>query len=123
MLRIIVDLGAAACAFAMVFRMRPFVTPFALRFGLMASVLTVAGQLVVAATALNVAGYRPDIGAAAIIFAFTVGSRGHWERYVATDYLRDSSATVNDLHGRYLGAVATAVLLGLMLDWAVGVGL
>jgi hypothetical protein len=33
MLRIAVDVGAAACAFLMVLRMRPVVTAFALRIG------------------------------------------------------------------------------------------
>jgi hypothetical protein len=65
-----------------------------------------------------VAGYRPDVGAAAIILAFTAVSRGRWERFVANDHLRDPTARVNDLHGRYLGAAALAVLLGLALDWA-----
>ncbi|HSE45791.1 MAG TPA: hypothetical protein VLA89_10750, partial [Gemmatimonadales bacterium] len=55
MLRIIVDLCASACAFVMVLRMRPFVTPFAVRLGLLLSALTVAGQLAVAMTPLNVA--------------------------------------------------------------------
>lgn len=119
MLRIIVDMCASGCAFAMVLRMRPFVTPFAVRFGLVASALTFAGQVVVAITPFNVSGYRPDIGAAAIVFAFTLVSCGRWERFIATDHLRDSSVGVNDLHGRYLGAAALAVLLGLTLDWAV----
>jgi hypothetical protein len=73
---------------------------------------------VVALTPLDVARYRPDIGAAAIILAFTVVSRGRWERFVANDYLRDPTVRVNDLHCRYLGAAVLAVLLGLALDWA-----
>jgi hypothetical protein len=119
LVRLAIDLGAVVLAFAMVARLRGIVTPFALRFGVLASTAHAAGQVAMYFSPLRSPGAgHPDLGAAAVVIGVTALTLGRWERLVADEHLIDPSSGRNDLHGRMVWVVVPVLVFGFLFDWA-----
>jgi len=119
MIRIFIDGAAVLCAFLMVLRMKPVLTPFALRFGVVGASLHTAGQLTIYFTPFRSPGaISPDLGLSAVVFGFTALTLGRWERLVADEYLADPKSGRNDLHGKVAWVMVPVLVFGFLFDWA-----
>lgn len=122
MIRAGIDLGAVVCAVFMVARMRRHVTASAMRFGVAAVVVHTAFQLTLLAGPLSstTEAGEPDLNAAAVVFGFTVLTRGRWERLVPDICLADPGSERNDLQGRVAWVMLPVLGLAVLFHWAAG---
>lgn len=119
MIRIVIDSAAVLCAFLMVARMKPTVTPFALRVGVMGAVLHTAGQLAIHSLVRSPEAMSPDLALSAVVFGFTALTLGRWERLVADEYLADPKSGRNDLHGKVAWVMVPVLIFAFLFDTAV----
>jgi hypothetical protein len=120
MIRIVIDSVAVLCAFLMVARMKPAVTPFAMRIGLIGAGLHTAGQLAIYFSPVRLPdAMSPDLALSAVVFGFTALTFGRWERLVADEYLADPKSGRNDLHGKVAWVMVPVLIFALLFDSAV----
>jgi hypothetical protein len=118
MIRILIDVAAVLCAFMMVARMRPVVTNFALRFGVLGAAVHTAGQLAIYFSFPSPGAMDPDLALSAVVFGFTALTLGRWERLVADEYLADPKSGRNDLHGRVAWVMVPVLIFAFLFEWA-----
>lgn len=61
-----------------------------------------------------------DLDAAAVVFGFTVLTRGRWERLVPDVCLADPGSERNDLQGRVAWVMLPVLGLSVLFHWAAG---
>ena len=119
MVRILIDSAAVLCAFLMVVRMKPVVTPFAMRFGVMGAALHTAGQLAIYFSPIRLPeAMPPDLALSAVVFGFTALTLGRWERLVPDEYLADPNSGRNDLRGKVAWLMVPLLVFAFLFDWA-----
>lgn len=120
MIRIVIDSAAVLCAFLMVARMKPAVTPFAMRVGVMGAALHTVGQLAIYVSLVRLPdAMSPDLAMSAVVFGFTALTLGRWERLVADEYLADPKSGGNNLHGKVAWVMVPVLFFAFLFDSAV----